>query len=678
MKKQSIFVTAILFLMTFFLAIPIFNKYSVLQVDNYFFTFDKGTEWNAISVERSKTNRNPFEIRSIMDEKAVENNIVIYQLKTLTDDLGNFVTTLNVTSNEHELADKIYLAKGTLTNIDKVYSTNSKDKSTRIANILIEDVYSVEPFTNQIDTGGMFYCRNLHGNIDENIVNWANDVAQEIDGFSFNLQPNIAQYDYDESIPLELFGDKLIKVACSIIVVLFLCLYTFQLYQNIGIYKLEGHSNLEIYWLLFERYYLVFSLIAVSLITLSGLILFGSAINTLKLYLLIVISQWVQLSLLVQFLSFALVIIIASVPSFSASKGKNYLQEIQFIGYAAKYIIALLLLPIIIPHLDTAQNLLIMMSNHDKALQVYENKYRFGTQVPSGWIRDIGTQNVINLYDDIAKDTGMFQFGIGYINFSLEYNPHPDEIYVANWTYLVNNGYVNQQDDPNRYRLFMTENLRDKEQEYLDYYLNNYGQYGATQDNFDVIYIEPNFPVFDYYQLLFSDNYYTKPIVYIPVEQQFLGQVNGHVFNFDGPLSQAQQYINDKFIEYGYSPMFQIVSEQANVQQFYDNLSSKYIKGLIRFVFVLLCYIFTTVFMFDCDYELNHKKYRIAYFEGQSVYRLPGYVLRFISPLLLALLSCLILNKLALNIALVKVIGSMVIVELVSYLVYLRKCYRRG
>ena len=678
MKKQSLVVSIIIIFFAFVLAIPIFNQYSVSQIDYYTYLFGKDVDWGVVTVEQSKTLMDPYEIRSIMDEKAVANNIVIFQLKFEPDESGNYITTLNVTSNETQLADRIFLGKGKLAKVDKVYSTNSKDKTTRIAIIMFDGLYEIKPFTDQIDTGGWFYCRSLAGDVNENLDNWVKDVSDEIPGFTYHLQPNEAASIKFNEIPFNLFGNKLVKVAVSIILVLYLCLYTFQLYKQISIYKLEGHSNFHIYWLIFQRYFILLTMCSIALIVMGSLILYGGALNTLKLFLISVFSQWAQLLLMVEVLSLSVVIIIASIPTFSGSKGKNYLQEIQFIGYAAKYVVTLLLLPMVLPHLDTVENLIIMMTHHDRAFEMYENKFRFGSQVASNWVTDIGSDNIVNLYNDIANETEMFQFGTGYIGFSLETNRNPEEVYVANWEYLVNNQLIDASDDPKVYRIFMTENIRSEQQRYLDYYISKYGQYGGTYDNFEIIYIEPNFPIYDYYRLLFAEDFYTLPIIYIPVEDQFLGQVNGHTFTFDGDVAQAQQYINHKFIEYGYSPMFQIVSEQANLQMFYNKFFSKYIKGLMRFALVVLCYIFTTVFMFDCDRELNHKKYRIAFYEGQSAYRLPAYLLRFISPLLLGMISLIVLKKLSLDLSSIRVIFCMVIIELISFMFYLKKCYRKG
>ena len=77
MKKQSLVVSIIIIFFAFVLAIPIFNQYSVSQIDYYTYLFGKDVDWGVVTVEQSKTLMDPYEIRSIMDEKAVANNNAI-------------------------------------------------------------------------------------------------------------------------------------------------------------------------------------------------------------------------------------------------------------------------------------------------------------------------------------------------------------------------------------------------------------------------------------------------------------------------------------------------------------------------------------------------------------------------------------------------------------------------
>ena len=262
------------------------------------------------------------------------------------------------------------------------------------------------------------------------------------------------------------------------------------------------------------------------------------------------------------------------------------------------------------------------------------------------------------------------------MNFSIDNISDLELVYMGNWEYLINNQLVKEGDDPGIYRIFLTDNIKDKGDYYLDYFVNKYATYGITKEVFELIIIKPDYKIFDFEQLLFAKQLYNLPIVYIPIEEEFAGQVYHHMFTYDGTLSQAQTYINQKFMDYGYAPMFRIVNEQSSFQSYYLTMFNNRLIQLIKFMFIVLCYFAITLFMFDCDYELNHKRYQLAYFEGDSVYRLPAYLLQFISPLCLGVIALLLLNKISFNAQLFIILFFLLILESISYLFYLRKCYR--
>ena len=675
MKKQLTIVSIIITLFTVIFAIPLFNEYSIALVSDYNTASADDTVWGHVIVERDYAALDPYFVHQVMEEEAIKNNLIIYQLVQNYDDSGNAEIGLYVTKNETVLAKHILLAKGKLDKLDEVYSTMSVDKAHRIANIMYTDkVVTVNPFVTQQDSGGYLYFKNLNGQMEENVSSWIDGITQRLGPVYVHEQHELANFGYGNVGRVDLFSNKLIKLTLSILLVIYLCLTMFQLYQKVAYYKLDGHSNTTIYWLLFEKDFLMISMLCLLLLLAYSLFEFAGSMNTLKVFVAILLSQWLQLIVAVQCLSYALIIICACIPMIASSKGKNYLDEVLFLGFIGKFVVTLILIPLILPNISNIKQVSTMVKNHDQAYRQYDHMYRFGSQVASAWVTDMGSENVIRLYDDIASHTGMFHFGMGVMKFDDENQSNMELVYMGNWEYLLANNLVSSDDDPSRYRIFLTENIKDKKQYYLDYYLNRYQPYGVSEDMFDIRIIEPGFRVYDYEQLLFAEQLYNLPIVYIPVEKGLEGQVYKHLFYYDGPLSQAQQYINEKFMEYGYAPMFRITNEQTNFQHYYLTILRDRVKQIIKFVFIVFAYLFVSMFMLDCDYELHHKKYRLAYFEGQFVYQLPGYLLRFLSPFLLGLIALMSLNRLHLNSELVGILGVVTCIEVIIYLFYMYRC----
>ncbi len=677
MKKQLTIVSLVTVLFTLIFAIPLFNQYSISLVNNYYGASKDNTQWGHVTVERDYAALDPLLVHTVMEEEAIKNNLVIYQLVQNYNDSGTAELGLYVTKNETVLSEYILLAKGKLDNLNEVYSTLSKDKAYQIANIgYSEQVVSINPFVNQQDNGGYLYFKNLQGTLDENVAAWIEGITNRLGAVVCHVQHEMANFDSNEAIAIDLFANKLIKLSLALILVVYVCLTVFQLYKKVAYYKLEGHSNGKIYWLIFEKDYLVISLISLGILILYAWIQFGGALPTLKVFIKLLISQWIQIIVLVQGLSLGLLVIIASIPLVTSSKGKNYLDEILFLGYIGKFIVTLIMVPLILPNINHGKDLMTMLNRHDQIYEQYDHTYRFGTQVASAWVTDMGSENVINLYNDLVKETNLFRFGMGMMNFSIDNISDLELVYMGNWEYLINNQLVKEGDDPGIYRIFLTDNIKDKGDYYLDYFVNKYATYGVTKEVFELIIIKPDYKIFDFEQLLFAKQLYNLPIVYIPIEEEFAGQVYHHMFTYDGTLSQAQTYINQKFMDYGYAPMFRIVNEQSSFQSYYLTMFNNRLIQLIKFMFIVLCYFAITLFMFDCDYELNHKRYQLAYFEGDSVYRLPAYLLQFISPLCLGVIALLLLNKISFNAQLFIILFFLLILESISYLFYLRKCYR--
>ena len=75
------------------------------------------------------------------------------------------------------------------------------------------------------------------------------------------------------------------------------------------------------------------------------------------------------------------------------------------------------------------------------------------------------------------------------MNFSIDNISDLELVYMGNWEYLINNQLVKEGDDPGIYRIFLTDNIKDKGDYYLDYFVNKYATYGITKEVFELIII---------------------------------------------------------------------------------------------------------------------------------------------------------------------------------------------
>src|SRR5699024_6932652 len=131
---------------------------------------------------------------------------------------------------------------------------------------------------------------------------------------------------------------------------------------------------------------------------------------SMTVIILCFLMQLVQILILMILISLLMVFLIFTTPMISSFKGKNYLSQVQNFAYFVKFVIVLLILPLVATAFESVQNSFIIRYRHDKVYDLVENRYTFGVQdSSSNYFSDMGTDNYIAVKEELAEKGKLFE-----------------------------------------------------------------------------------------------------------------------------------------------------------------------------------------------------------------------------------------------------------------------------
>ncbi|MEG0393258.1 hypothetical protein [Anaerorhabdus sp.] len=311
------------------------------------------------------------------------------------------------------------------------------------------------------------------------------------------------------------------------------------------------------------------------------------------------------------------------------------------------------------------KDLFVMWNRYDKVLASLEGYYTFGVQgASSKYSSDIGNDNYIALRDFLANDGNLFEsFKAFFIDDIAQFDPRiKDEYYAVDKFYLQKNDLISQCDleeicvfiyDKSTYDLTnIDKKIRNMLREEVPINIISYSNKLRTFETKDLFY---------------SDYMSDLPLIYLPEEKNLEGQLNNSILYFDGNLEDVQEYVDSKFIEFGYSPMFNMSPMKIMFERqfkLYENLN---IKGFYDFLILLVAYILTNRLLIDMDIDNNRKRYIIARCEGLNPYSFVTYFIKIVSPTCIAFTLNVIMRRLPLNSNIVLVLIMLTLIEIALY-----------
>ena len=418
MKKNVLILSLLMTVISFIFAIPAIDFISEILVLDAISLYDfEDYERIGLNIEctqetQKTDNRIYF---SDMDELAKQNNLVIYVITQTSNNENQPEIVIYTSSNEVMLSKWMMLEKGYANGLKnkETYSTYATDKEHKIINFMMDANLSVKPLEEMDRKGIYMNFINLDGQFKENLQNFFYDFA-EIYGKINVVSPYTSlKHDfvnYLSRIITISFNNIGLKFSVSLVLIVLLCLKMFSYTRKISIMKMEGFTTGKIYRKLFLNDFLTYSLCF--LLLSAGLIgvMYHTNLISMTVIILCFLMQLVQILILMILISLLMVFLIFTTPMISSFKGKNYLSQVQNFAYFVKFVIVLLILPLVVTAFESVQNSFIIRYRHDKVYDLVENRYTFGVQdSSSNYFSDRGTDNYIAVKEELAENGKLFE-----------------------------------------------------------------------------------------------------------------------------------------------------------------------------------------------------------------------------------------------------------------------------
>lgn len=671
MKRNIFLLSNLLIVFTFLLSITPFNFISAYRLTAYSRAYDtKGHLSTAIDISETNTllNVDPTSFFKTFEELANKNNLVIYALKT--DNSSTETYNFYISSNDLYLNDWILLDSSTHVDFIKhnYYSTKAP-RSNRISNILPSFSVSISDITCCPEIQGRYIFFNLKGDISENINQLMIDLQQKYGDISYTGDTPVYDFKSDLYYSGGLTNDIVFKISIILILTLLLCSKIFSMVKNISIHKIEGQSAISIYYDLFLKYFLKYSLCCLVIFIILLSIHFFGGWNSFRVFIDLFFLEFIQVFIIELFISSILYFVIKFVPIVRSIKGENKMFVVEQIAYLTKMIAVFILLPSILTSFMQANRLIKMISRHKHVSNLLENYYELNGDLTSRYSLDIGQPQYIAVKKQFIQDTNSFRFAKSYWSSELQ-TPDANNLkwfYSISWSYLISNGYIENNEWEKDIVVLLPENQPYKQGEI------EWNVISSIPDKKEVHFIEINsIPrTFSLSELLIQDNISPYPLVYIPDLYGYEGQINNSIFYNEDGLEKATALANKSFIDNGYVPAYEVKSMKTSFEGYYQSNVDSLVKHVILFISILFAIVLTNRFLIQSDIDCNKQRYFVSYTEGVQPYHITFYILKICSPSILALIACILSNRITSLENILLNILFIILLETILYFYYL-------
>ena len=627
--------------------------------------------WDGIQIERTIHDVDPQDFYADFESLANKHGIVFYKLVYSSNSVGGETTTVFCSYNE-DVYGSMLLTEGAPfelnQNDNQIYSSFSDDKNLRIATFLDGNEIVVTRLINEIDIGGYFAYRPMKGRDAVDIQAFLDDLQKIYGPLSYIFTNTIPEGGNSPYQP-NYFDGKVIKILFSCLLAFFIILNIFSLSRKISIFKLEGKSDTSIYWDIVGRHFITSFFVLSGCLVLISLVHFRN-FTTFYYFVKYFLSQSIQLGFL--FLAFSLfsIAVIRYINPVNAEKGESKVGIIFDFAYLFKFCICLFMIPSIISNLGTFKELLTLIINYPSALNRTENMYYFGTQITSNWFDDIGTDKVNALYEQLVVDVNMIDYSGSYIDLQNADFSQPLEVFSVGYEYLELIDLVSDEFDKYDFIIIYNDDNASALNGIIEKIVNRF-QMQASEIH--LVKHNETLPCYSIWGLFHPNKIRDYLTVYIPVENRFSGQVNGNIFTYNGSKQQAQEYIDSTFESYGYSPTFRIESVQNTLTSYLYNNARYVSSAFFSSLLLVLIYILNDVLMLICDFQMNRKRFYLSSIENVPIFSISEYSIRFLAPLLFALLAILILGRIHLSFSLIYLVVILILIEFIVYWIIYRR-----
>lgn len=627
MKRKIYVISFILSIFSIVLTVLIFTTISATSLFNGLQYWERNKTISSYIFDPSVDKINPVKFHSVLNEVAKENNLIIVKIKYgETEEFSNSASIFSTDNNSY-FKDHVMLVNGyvNLSDSKNVYTFSSKDKRQRIVGFLGDSI-SLTSIVNDERNSGFYNFVNLKGDFQKNVSAFEKNIKQKFSDFKMVFQYSTNKINEKFSLITfdQLIFYKKFKMTIPFLSAILLCLALFSESKKISILKIEGFTNKQIYWRIFLKPYLVSSLFLMFIFLLFSTIYYLGNFITVKYLTIVAFTQFFQVHIITLFYSLLLWGIINVIAPKTYLKGKNNLFEAFSSLLLLKCLVVLISLPLLLPGLKNFYQMIHMMSRYNHVNEVIKDWYAVDTEIQTQYQKDIATKRYISIQERLKKDNELTSYSSGYYwdSNGVDYSK---KIYFFDDVQIKKQNLVKGQFKEDEIYIFYRKGYQyDKAfyQEIAQDFLTN-----KTPVNV----VEYEQKVFQNFikELMFADEIdYKAPILYIPVEDRFKGQIAQSSFKYNGNIKKAQDYLDQVFMDAGYGHVFSIKSYQNMYEHFYNENLKEYLHSVTLFVVVVVsCYLISSL-LIDIDIANNYKKYYISMVEGLAIVPVFLYIIK--------------------------------------------------
>lgn len=602
----------------------------------------------------------------------VKNNIVAYELTESTSpQTGMRVMNLNVTNNDIYLKNQVLLEEGffDITNNSTKYTSFTNEPSKKLANIASSNEYYIQNMSHKNKYGGLLYLKNIEGNFENNV----NKAFKQLNEMYPNIEVKISNaYESDIHIDTMMYIIEMFSI--TIILTLILCSLIFSKLREIGLRKMEGHSNFSIYLEFYEKPFLIFSVIMIMFSIIISLLIYPKNFLTLFIFAKSVLCQLVYILIIQQVISLSLFVLIVYVPISLSIKGKNNLKELQIVTYIMKFGISMLLIPTYISGSIALIDTIKIVSNHSISGNNLKNLYIFGSELQSNYFdyeNEEINQSVINTRNEFIEKNNAFFLSGGY----LENLRKPGELYsvlLADDQYLIRNELIDEDDVRLKDSIILVNINASINSQIINEYREVVSE--STKLETHVIHHDKKLMNYRSIDLLYQPFVKDKIIVYMN-DSNNAPRLNGTMFYYTG--EDVQKYVDNIFFENGFSSPFTIEPVTSRLEATYRYRVNYNMKYVIPIISMIIAYILISKLFIDIDSEANKVKKFIKITEGYCKYSMKEYLMKSVLPLLLALILLLSTKVVVINKSMIIIVATLFLIETFTYIIVTNLKYKK-
>ena len=608
-----------------------------------------------------------------VDKISTENNLFIFKANQENSDVDS--VSIYLTNNDLYIKDWLMVDGASDYDLKRTYATVSQDRSTRISTFFYPVHVTVSSIQNSPTVDGFYSVMNLSGDMKTNLDSFLSQMHALYPDVQFTNESTSVFYEYQSDLECAegLWNHMALKIALIFGLTLMLGAKIFKYHRQISIYKMEGYTSFQIYRILFLKPFILDFFIGGCISCGIIALYFFGGWESCSVFVELFILLFLQLIFLEIVASGLILAIIAYTPVVNGMKGKNKLVYVESLSFAAKMACVFLIIPYILPGLQGMTDFLFLQIRKEKVEAELENYYVVDSDLPSRYHGYVGQENYVALYDDLLQNHGLFSFGVSQFgSFEDIMAGNGLEFYEVGYEYLIRQNLIDE--GYPRDQIIIALPKGESFDEIL--YINQAKTSLRTPREAKVIYYDTALPTFSIRDLYRRDVVRKIPVIYLPVDPEYAGQLNYHIFVSDRGYEETREMFNNIFYEHGFQPGFTIVSMKNQFARSASSQSLYLMHKIITFTAAAVALWMASRFMIQADIDNHSERYRAAYCEGVQPYSFSQYLRKIVLPTFFGIILFLFARRSFKSTDLLGSVLFLVVFEIVLYgyfLSYYRK-----